>query len=559
MAKPQVLYDGKDVFSGICPVPFVFFEKEYIENSVAVSGVASRFNITIEGQITGRPASAIARTDLENKKENLIKNFSEDFKTLTIKEASNEQTINNCIIDSIDFEQSKYYGILPFSISISAYDSGSFFSGARIINPKDSWNFSEESDGTLTLKHSVSADGLSLMSGSSLDLAIKNAKNWVTGRLGISKKIQPLRIKNIDVSGFVLDSISESIDRFAGKYSVEENYKADLIGTGYGILRYAVDLSSDLENGTTSVTVDGSVFGKPASSGLSGSIGRGDISLLRSRATSFLTGRAFSVANDAYSAFKTGYNPSGALNGLPFSQNFTESPSNSEISFSVVFDDNPIPPGVARCVYSVDLSEDRIRNIVDIKLNAEIDCERGDKLIRWNAVSGYYYNTGKFDPFSLAMQEYNREGYTRPVSSNPKTESISINQFDAKISYSANWSNRCMPYPDTLSAISEKVEFKPSVNVYAVQPSLFNEGEHNIQSFSNAKRSSVSISIDATALPNKTTGDARNCVNQELVRIRNNYIGNKEFLTDEFVESYNASLKTYSLSASYSFEGPIVN
>ena len=27
----KVLYGGKDIFSGICPSPFVFFDKEYIE------------------------------------------------------------------------------------------------------------------------------------------------------------------------------------------------------------------------------------------------------------------------------------------------------------------------------------------------------------------------------------------------------------------------------------------------------------------------------------------------------------------------------------------------
>ena len=47
----KVLYGNSDVFSGICPTPFVFFDKEYIETA---SDWGSKYNLKFEGQITGR-------------------------------------------------------------------------------------------------------------------------------------------------------------------------------------------------------------------------------------------------------------------------------------------------------------------------------------------------------------------------------------------------------------------------------------------------------------------------------------------------------------------------
>lgn len=534
----KILYGGNDVFLGICPTPFLYFDKEYIEYG---SNWGSKYNFSIEGQITGRigPNSFY---DLENKKNKLISSFKKDNLPIRITEDSSPVFLSDiCSIESISFDQSKYYGILPFNIKASCYDSGSFGSNYGVIDPSDSWDYSESEDGIVNLTHSVSAAGFN----SSGTAAIANVKKWVATKTGISKKIDSLKIKNLSASDFVLESFSEQVDRFNGRYSIEEVYRGDLLSsnnTGSGILRYSADISKNIDDGITKITIDGSVIGKK-------NIGEADMSPLRAKinAEDF-----FQVAAD-YAKKSTG---STKVNSTPFARSVSENKNNSEITFSLSYDDNPIPPGQAKCVYKVDLSENLIKNIVDVKIDAEILCDRGDVSIRWNAVKNYYET--KFNGYDLALKEYNRAGYAKGFNSTPKSESINYDEFNAKITYSASWSDRYMPYADILISISEQVEVVPSINVHTVQPSLYLNGVHNVQKFGCATRSSVTISISANAKPDKTIDQLKTCVFAELSRLRNIYVKSTNMVVDQKNETINEKYKKMSISYSYSFDGTII-
>lgn len=536
--KTKVYYGEKDVFLGISPTPFVYFDRENIEYS---NHWGSKYSISIDGQITGILGD-LSLGDLEDKKNLLIKSFSEDYLDLSIVEGENQETISNCVIESISFDESKYYGILPYKISISSFDKDSFVESFFVVEPSDSWEFSESVDGLITVRHSVSATGLNEKNKT----AVQNAKDWVSSKRGLSNKIQSLKIKNLNVSDFVLDSISEKIDRFSGRYSLDEVYVADsiLLGlSGSGILRFSVDVSKNLEEGITSVSISGSVYGKKDKEVV-------DMSQLRSRLNSF---NFFSEASSA-SKQSTG---SEKINSQPVSKKITESADKSEISFSFVFDDDPVPPGQAKCVYSVDVSENLIKNIVDVKIDAEIVCLRGDSSIRWNAVKDFYAK--QFNGYSLAIAEYKRAGYLKNFSQYAKSESVSFNEFNNIISYSASWSDRYMPFPEILSSVSERVEYSPSVNIYATQPSLFQEGVHNVQSFRNAKRASVSISVEGTGRPDKTFAQVKSAVLSEASRLKGLYIKGSDVLTDSFVENSSEDFKKFSVDYKYSFGGSILS
>ena len=535
----KILYGGSDVFSGICPTPFLYFDKEYIEYG---SNWGSKYNFSIEGQITGR-IGPNAFYDLENKKNKLISNFKKDNLPIKITEDSSQVFLSDiCSIESISFDQSNYYGILPFSIKASCYDSGTFGLNYGVLDPQDSWDYSESEDGIVNLRHSVSAAGFN-SSGVS---AIANAKKWAATKTGINKKIDSLKIKNLSASDFVLESFSEQTDRFNGKYSIEEVYRGDLLSTnstGGGILRYTADISKNIDDGITKVVIDGSVIGKK-------NIGEADMSLLRAK----INAEDFFQVAANYANKSTG---STKLNSTPFSRSITENKNNSEITFSLSYDDNPVPPGQAKCIYKVDLSENLIKNIVDVKIDAEIICDRGDASIRWLAVKNYYET--KFNGYDLALKEYQRAGYTKGFNSTAKSESINYDEFNSKITYSASWSDRYMPYADILISISEQVDLTPSMKVYTVQPSLYSNGVHNVQDFGCATRSSVSISISANAKPDKTISQLRACVEAELSRLRNIYVKSTNMVVDQKNETINEKYKKMSINYSYSFDGTIVN
>ena len=535
----KILYGGKDVFSGICPTPFLYFDKEYIEYG---SNWGSKYNFSIEGQITGK-LGPNAFYDLENKKNQLILNFKKDNLPIKVTEDSSEIFLSDiCSIDSISFDQSKYYALLPFNIKASCYDSGSFGENYGVLEPQDSWDYSESEDGIVSLRHSVSAAGFN-SSGVS---AIANVKKWAATKTGISKKIDSLKIKNLSATDFILESFSEQVDRFNGKYSIEEVYRGDLLSSnsaGGGILRYSADISKNIDDGITKVVIDGSAAGKR-------NVGEADMALLRAKinAENF-----FQYAAD-YASKSTGSNK---LNSEPFSRTITENKDNSEITFSLTYDDNPVPPGQAKCVYRVDLSENLIKNIVDVKIDAEILCDRGDASIRWIAVKNYYET--KFNGYDIALKEYKRAGYAKSFNSTPRTESINYDEFNSKITYSASWSDRYMPYSDILTSITEQVELTPSLKTYTVQPSLYGNAVHNVQDFGCSSRSSVSISISATAKPDKTIEQLKNCVFAELSRLRNIYVKTTNMIVDQKTETVNEKYKKISISYSYSFDGTILN
>ena len=534
----KILYGGSDVFSAICPAPFMYFDKEYLENG---NPWGSRYNLKLEGQIVGGlgPSSF---DDIEIKKNKIISSFSRDNLNLRINEDGvNVFSSDICQIDSVSFDESRYYALLPFSITASCYDSGSFGDNYGVTNPVDSWDYSESEDSIVSLRHSISADGFNSSGISS----IANVKKWANSKTGISNKISSLKIKNIAASDFMLESFSEQVDRFNGKYSIEEVYRADLLSSnnsGAGILRYTFDIGKNIEDGITTVSVDGSVIGKT-------NVGLANMSLLRTK----LNAEGFFQLASDYAKKSTG---SIKLNSTPVSRNVTENINNSEISFSIKYDDNPVAPGQAKCIYKVELSENLIKNIVDIKLDAEILCDRGDQSVRWGAVTDYY--STKFNGYDLASKEYKRAGYTKNFSDTPKTESIGFDEFNSKISYSASWSDRYMPYPDILTSISERVEITPSMKVYTVQPSLKFNGSHNVQDFGCASRSSVSISVDASCRPDKTMAQLRACVEAEMSRLKAIYIKSTNLFLDQKNEMVNDNLRKMSLSYTYSFDGQII-
>lgn len=542
----KVFYGGADLFTDICPAPFVFFEKEYIKTS---SSWGSKYFIKFEGQIVTKPCpQGLSFYTLESKKDELIGKFDRDNLSIEIFEDSVSIFKSDiCQIESISFEESKYFGILPFTVSLVCYDKQSFASNYGVTNPQDSWEYSENEDGTLSLRHAVSAEGFNTSpSAGSIDSAILNAKNWVSSKTGISKRIVPVNYGSLTDSSFMLDSFSEQIDRFNGTYSVEETYRADLLRTnasGSGILRYTVEISKDLERGITDVSIQGSVVGKT-------SFGLADMTQLRNK----MNAENFFNIAASYALIATGANK---INNVPYSRSVTESPNKSEISFSFRYDDDPVPPGQAKCVYSVEMSENLIKNIVDIKLNADIFCERGDASIRWQAVEDYYSNT--FNARYLAGVEYAAAGYSKSFPQVPSSESLTFDEFNARINYSASWSNRYMPYPDILTFISEKVEVSPALQVYVVQPSYYNNGIHNVQDFGTAKRSSVSIKIEAVCRPDKTIAQLRTCVLNELARIKARYVVGANAFTDEKRETVDENNRKMSISYSYSFDGDIIS
>lgn len=529
----KIKYDGVDVFSDI-PSPFLYFDKEYIKYG---SDWGSRYKITIEGNILAKPGR-LSFDLLEARKDQLIASFLKDCAPLEIYQDDIKIfEFDVCFIESIDFQESKYHAILPFSISITCYDSNEFGANYGILEPSDSWDYKEGEDGIITLTHSISAKGFS----SDVNSAIRNAKNWVSSRTGLSNKIDSLNISNIDSSNYCLKSFSEEIDRTSGSYSVNEEYAVDSLSEsgGFGILRYATEVEKNFESGITTVTISGSVSGRRQ-------IGENSLADLKSFIANY---DFFSKAADAASSL------TNKLNQTPFSSSIDERIEFNEISFSFSYDDNEFE---VKCVSNVDVSENLIKNTVEVSLSSEISCERGDQSVRWNKVKEYYDN--KFFPDSVAKKGCIDAGYSafseKIIFSNSRSENVSFNEREAIISYSSTWNTKLFPCPDLVNSVSERVEYTPSIKILTAQPSIYVSNEHNVQDFSTYTRASVSISVSCSVKKNKNINSALSCLKSEMNRLRGIYVIGGEIIIDEYSEDVNENTRSVSISASYSFNDP---
>ena len=242
----QILYNGNDAFSGISTVPFVSISNEFIDFGTKWNQVT---NITLEGQLTGRFLGSPSFDLLAGSVRKLHENFSENYKTLLITQnGSNLYTGFNTIIDSIDIEQSSWYGLIPYSINLTVFDSGLFKDYYGIVEPEETFVFNEEAGDIINLVHSISAQGIVAKNKN----AIENAKEWVLSKTGNINTISPIFIKNSKATNsrpYLLYSIQEVVDRFNGTYSWEGTYKKslNLENPNNSILNYSVDLNSGIE------------------------------------------------------------------------------------------------------------------------------------------------------------------------------------------------------------------------------------------------------------------------------------------------------------------------
>lgn len=528
----KILYNNKDVFSGISTVPFVSISNDYIDFGTKWNQIT---NITLDGQLTGEFIGQFSYNLLNEAVRKLHENFSENYKTLLIKE--NESGLysgTNAIINSINIEQSSWYGVLPYSIDITIYDSGLFKDYYGIVEPEETFSFEESEGDILNLTHSISAQGIIAKNKN----AIENAKEWVLSRTGNINNISPILIKNnqlIESKPFLLYSSREIIDRFNGTYSWEGSYKksTNLESPNNSILNYSIDLNSGFEDGIVTASIDGNLEGN-------------NLSTLRNEYNSL---DLYTLCNQVCVDITK-----DSLSNRPIFQSVEETSEENRLNFTSAYNNDYSDEIVNNS--TVDINEDSLKCIRTVRLSSTISCKYGDLSTRWQKVNNFYQN--KFFPQDIALKEYREEFGTLDLNPVPVTESVSFDSFNARIVYNAEYSNKPVIFEDIIN-INSSLTFNPSIFVHSVNTSAFTAREHNIQNLRCANRSSLQISTTATAKMNKSISIAENAAISEMNRMKFNYTNGKEnLLLEDRVVSKNNDIKTVTINETWTFEGSLV-
>lgn len=402
----EIWYNNKNAFSGISYTPFVSFAQSFD------GWWSSSKTFSLIGEIFG---CGTDYSGIVEKQNALISNFSQNFKKFEIKEnGSGLFVADYAIVKNINFDESNYAFILPYTVDIEVYDANAFSGEYFVQDPENSFEFIENEDDTVSMTHAVSAIGVT----ASLP-AIKNATNFVYANTGLKNMPFPAFIRIQQNSNPILTSITETIDRMNGSHSLIENYTFDQSQTGQGLLRYNVDISYDKFNFSTAA-INGTI-----EAGISGSI-----SSIRNRYKAL---DLWSLAFDVYS----GCTNSGDLNSIYISSGVDEDLSNKKISFSVSFnnDNSPLVYIDSNSTYNLSYSTDSTDSA---SLNSVIKCRAGTPIEKMARVSGFFKTS--FNPLrefsnniSGLISDYNITYFRQ------SSESLSQNELDGSIDYSTAW------------------------------------------------------------------------------------------------------------------------
>ncbi|MAG59186.1 hypothetical protein CMO96_00115 [Candidatus Woesebacteria bacterium] len=194
----------------------------------------SHTSISLEGQLTGRNYK-----ELMNLEDQLISRFSQDFKNFIIVEDS--QVIfrrNQCKVESIDFEEGTHARLANYSVKLSSFNAEMFSGFFGVKSPVNTFSFSDNRDGTVSMSHSVSAQGFNTADDPNPYThpdntnAFLNALSFVRSLTGWNNQVMPMQLPM--ASKPILMSYSEKSNELEGTYGVDENWMYNTMPHGGG-------------------------------------------------------------------------------------------------------------------------------------------------------------------------------------------------------------------------------------------------------------------------------------------------------------------------------------
>lgn len=466
----KILYNSVDAFAPQ-PTPFIALGESVIYED-EIWGRAE--TLSLQGQLTGCTFATIV--DAQN---TLLSRFNKSFQTLQVWQeeggVSGKVFQKHFIeVNSIQFDQARWFGVLPYTINLTCYPSGLFSGAFGILNPVDNWSFAEQENATLQVTHTISCQPFNTSSGPSN--ALDNARNWAFGRTGINSTVYPIMISGVSPANFCLLTQAESIDRFNGAYSLIENYTNDLARTSYGVIRYSADINS----GNNLITVN--------LNGLAQGCGRN------------LTGMRAAFNNldktaIALKQYQSVFNRVD-LNPIPTAQSFNEDPFTTEISFAYSYDNSTLPS--VWFDYTVDCSVGT-NGFITVSIAGTVYARGGDvasKLARTQAYAAGIGLYGLTIPFYSTFDASAALSVLNPV---PVSNGQTNNQSDGTVQLNAAFTNR-IATTAVLDQFNATVNITPSLAQVDARPRLNGLGIYSVVDLNYGSR--AGISVNGTALVN---------------------------------------------------------
>lgn len=234
------------------PTPFVS------QNTNLVNVGGNRWGNILEINLAGNLANISGTGDVQNI---LLTRFaSGQFGTLEVLEgATSIYNWTYCTVDEISVSDNNWFknSFVPYSVKLRKYNLPS-----GVSNPVNEYSFSQSEDGTATISHKISAQGVKSSSNGALANAITFVQS-LTGRNAYS----PILVPN---GTGILTSLSENINRAECSYSVNETYKYNTGQNNIYVEWFTANVNDGFEDEYLTVDTDLKIQASPVYKNLSG-------------------------------------------------------------------------------------------------------------------------------------------------------------------------------------------------------------------------------------------------------------------------------------------------
>lgn len=283
--------NSSGVLESLIPAPLVSIREEYVRDSGDVK-LRPEFSITLNGTIVNvgtaqdspdAQSFGFARTqDIINEQARIRELFSNDGGQLVIEDPLGSGTNNlscYCRVNAVSFpdEASTWTTRCNYTIDLTTYQldpTPEDFS--EVDSTENSWSVEEQTDGTITLSHSLSARGVLNYSQSGvMNNPVLVARNWCQDRtysLDGNGNITPDSVESFGLADFITTlpsgnhwnrSISEQPGIGSNSYSITENFIYNPSGTQRETYSVVVDQDSE-DPYRKSVSINGTIIGYAA-------------------------------------------------------------------------------------------------------------------------------------------------------------------------------------------------------------------------------------------------------------------------------------------------------
>jgi hypothetical protein len=553
------------------PVPYVSRTQEMIYHGRKWCQVTT---LTLDGSIVGSSKTGAGKSSFEQidaDRNSILNGFSKDHQTLTIKEDGSEViSYPVCLVDAVNFEAGNH-GVINYSIILRCWEKRNFTGEFGVLDPVNTFTFTEEQDNFITIEREISARGFLTgdpnSSQSQYSWALRNAKNYVeslSGSGALFDSITPSRILGYDPKNIILDNVSQKVDRPTATYTITETYKAPLEAAGIWrdpevdiIAGFFTRSNSSVESGVDDEFVNVSL----------------EYTLEGGKAKTFQEVRDNLPTGVSLWKIATGILGSTGLHPHPVTFSVNEDPNSNSITLNSSFNNDTIreeDPNVY-FDYKVSFDTDEVSSITSVTVDGKLKC-RNNIRKKYNQVSGHYvssivgFDDGIHEGITGYMWLKANDIYTGllgqdvwTLNSTPASLRVTQNRVKGEMGLSASFNNK-----DFLIGFSESnfsVSVTPSLPAYTARPSVNKNGVYGIYDLGVKSRQKVQLKGSFAA--DRTNEDYSDHVRDYILDAQDFYIGVPDDLVieNETIDSVPDPYRTLNFTYVYSYavENPFHN